>query len=186
MVHASQFPKLAPLLQYLESLSGKMNLSSVEQLLVESAVETTDLAAACIFDDRHYQRNKIAYSEWFDLLVLCWKPGQASAIHDHAASSCGFKILSGIASEQVYERTGAVDHDGELVRPIAQRTYHKGKICLAQDRDIHRISNESAQDNLITLHIYSPALHMNVYKIDPSLNSIGAHEPNRTERILPT
>lgn len=172
MIVPCKTPKLAPLLRYLNSLSQKMELPLLEQALLESDLSIDDVQDACIFGDKNYHRNKIACSDWYDLLVICWKPGQASAIHDHTASSCGFKILTGVATEQVYERTGNRDDEGEFVRGVSQRSYACGEICLAQDQDIHRISNESASEKLVTLHVYSPPLHMSFYKLDPSLGPV--------------
>lgn len=167
---AEKYPKLTPLLRYLESLSAKMELPLLKQALVESDVTIDDVRSACVFGDKHYQRNKVACSDWFDLLVICWKPGQASLIHDHSGSSCGFKILSGTSTETIYQRSGGGNEVGDFVRPVSRRTYSVGELCLAQDQDIHRISNESATEELVTLHIYSPPLQMSYYALDPALN----------------
>ena len=167
---AETFPKLKPLLGYLESLRGRMDLPLLHQALLESDVQLEDVTSACTFAEKHYQRNKIATSDWFDLLVICWKPGQASLIHDHTDSSCGFKILTGTATEVVYERTSGSGDLGDYVRPVSKRCYAPGEICLAHDNDIHRISIDAARENLVTLHVYSPPLRMSYYNLDPALN----------------
>ncbi|MBX7145577.1 MAG: cysteine dioxygenase family protein [Oligoflexia bacterium] len=161
------FPKLRPLKSYLDSLKQSVELDTLGQVLRECEVTAQDVQSACLFCDEHYQRNLIAQSAWYDLLVLCWKPGQASLIHDHANSRCGFKILKGVATETVYSR---IPTSPEYVAPRSNRSYQQGQICLAEDRDIHKISNESSTEALITLHCYSPPLKMSVYKLaDDSL-----------------
>lgn len=40
-----------------------------------------------LFGADHYVRNCVLRTEAFELLVLCWAPGQESRIHDHATSS---------------------------------------------------------------------------------------------------
>ncbi len=177
---AQTFPKLKPLLRYLESLKCRMELPLLHQSLLESDIRLDDVTKACTFAEKHYQRNKIATSDWFDLLVICWKPGQASLIHDHKDSSCGFKILTGTATEVVYERTSGRGELGEHVRPVTKRSYAPSEICLAHDNDIHRISNESVSDNLVTLHVYSPPLQMSYYSLDPALNL----PPDQNDREL--
>lgn len=161
-------PKLTPLCRYLDSLTARMDLVVLEQVLNENQISIEDVSNACVFDEQHYQRNKIGTSAWYDLLVICWRPGQASAIHDHTNSSCGFKILTGTATELVYERS---EDSSDFVRPIRKRAYAAGDLCLAQDHDIHRISNDSASADLVTLHVYSPPLQMKFYELEPSLRA---------------
>src|SRR3712207_6489683 len=38
------------------------------------------------FGAEHYQRKLLCRTSRFDLLILCWQPGQASTIHDHSHS----------------------------------------------------------------------------------------------------
>ena len=168
-------PKLAPLCRYLDSLTARMDLSILEQVLNENQIGIDDVTDACVYDEQRYQRNKIGTSPWYDLLVICWRPGQATAIHDHTSSSCGFKVLTGTATELVYEKT---DDAGDFVRPVRKGAYATGQLCLAQDHDIHRISNDSASENLVTLHIYSPPLQMKFYEMEPSLQAPGALSGN--------
>jgi len=164
----SLFPKLKPLAAYLDSLTARMDLEVIERLLAESAVTVTDVKDACNFCDTNYQRNKIGTSGWYDLLVICWRPGQATAIHDHMGSSCGFKILAGSSTEVAYECASKKPGPNDCVHPVRQRIYKTGELCLAQDNDIHRISNDSPIEDLVTLHIYSPPLKMHCYECDPA------------------
>lgn len=164
---AATLPKLTskidPVLVYLESLKERADLVVLNKLLEASGATADDVKEHCIFHDNHYSRNKVAGSDWFDFYVMCWKPNQASTIHDHQNSSCAFRILEGTATEVVYDLK-----DG-YVYPIRSRTYSFGEICAAQDGEIHKITNESSNDNLITLHIYSPPLQMSCYEVAPGV-----------------
>ena len=57
--------------------------------------------------------------------------------------------------------------DNEMVVPVSSRQLDEGSICVSQDSDIHQMSNLQADDaDLVTLHIYSPALlSMNAYSL---------------------
>ena len=56
-----------------------------------------DSLAECVnFHERSYQRNRIYRTPGYELLVLCWRSGQRSPIHDHGRSSCGVLILEAI------------------------------------------------------------------------------------------
>ena len=39
----------------------------------------------------------------YNLLILCWGPGQGSPIHDHSNSDCFVKILSGQLKETLFK-----------------------------------------------------------------------------------
>lgn len=157
-------PKISPVFEFLHSLNKRSNLFELKDLLTKANVTPDDLSEFCKFNDSHYARNKIAGSEWFDLYLMCWKPGQCSAIHDHTDSSCAFKILAGIATEIGCE---LVNREKNYVRKKNVAEYHEGSCCVAQDGEIHQICNLSSDTNLITLHVYSPPLKMSVYEIDP-------------------
>ncbi len=163
-------PKLNPLINYLDSLNTKANLDSLEELLQNISVNTDDLKDYCIFGDSTYNRNPIKDSRWYSILLLCWRSGQFSPIHDHSGSSCAFKIIKGEATEILYKHVG----DG-LVEPIAKRLYREGDLCLAQDSDTHKIFNRSNTADLVTLHVYSPALHMRYYNLKPERQASEEH-----------
>jgi cysteine dioxygenase len=98
----------------------------------------------------------------YQALILCWRNGQRSPIHDHKGSSCGVKILQGEATETVftYAKNG-------MIIPTVTKEYPVGMSMGSQDADIHQVSNLAADGEcLITLHIYSPPLEvMNVYSL---------------------
>ena len=162
-------PCLMAIESYLETLTARADLPILEELLASLRFVPEEFKDVALFHDKHYQRNHISGSDWYDLFLMCWKPGQSSAIHDHAGSSCALKIVSGTATETGYALSKP---DSPLVIEGAKRRYFSGSLCLAQDGEIHRISNDSPNENLMTIHIYSPPLRMNVYEIDPI--SVGA------------
>lgn len=111
------------------------------------------------FDPERYSRNLLSAGPAYQALILCWLPGQESVIHDHVGSSCGVMVLQGTCTEVFFERRA----DGSL-SPRAPQDLPPGAICGAQDDNIHKICNHSADTNLVTLHIYSPPLSlMNTY-----------------------
>jgi cysteine dioxygenase len=109
------------------------------------------------FSDERYSRNLLAYGPQFYALVLCWKPGQASPIHDHKGASCGVRVIEGVATETSFAR-----EKGRLVEKSVT-TMSAGEVCGSFDEDIHEIRN-NGDGNLVTLHIYSPYLdNINLY-----------------------
>ncbi len=127
---------------------------------------SVDLDSLCVKDycatnAECYTRNRVHQNDHFELVVICWKPGQESAIHDHGVSNCLYLVVSG---EMVEDRFRAVpEGDPE---PTESCTYQRGDITVAVGAEIHRIANRGAE-NLVTLHIYSPPLDENVTMFTP-------------------
>ena len=70
--------------------------------------------------------------------------------------------MRGTVTETIFDRTP----DG-LIFPTTTQSLHEGDVCGSEDSDIHQISNLQADgQDLITLHVYSPALNvMGVYSL---------------------
>src|SRR5688572_17850126 len=156
--------RLAPLLAYLEGLRpgeraelGKLSgiLKGLDTLRFED-VDTRQL-----FSDAGYTRIRLAGNDQFEILLMGWRPGQQSPIHDHAKSTCGARVLKGIASETGFRFTASGHLLAEGTRPTPE-----GAVFASQDCDIHLIANYEAT-NLCTLHVYSPPLiRMTQYRFD--------------------
>lgn len=153
-------PKLEPLLDYLHGLTDRGELGRLAELLGDLDVTGKDLSAWCSFGSKAYKRNTIARGEMFELLALCWRSRQATPIHDHRGSSCAFRVIEGTGVEIRYEKT-----DCGLVVPTESVTMQPGYVCAAEDEDIHQVVNAQCEEsNLITMHLYTPALHhINTY-----------------------
>ncbi|HMO35336.1 MAG TPA: cysteine dioxygenase family protein [Gemmatales bacterium] len=156
---------LKPLFDYLDACQEPVNLAQLEALLKSCPITRNDLKEFIQFNENTYRRNRIRMSDWYECLVLCWKPGQKSYIHDHQGSSCCFKVIEGTALEMICARTGR-SAELPLVRPIDSRTLEAGIVCGSLSAHIHEVINPSQTHDLITLHIYSPPLNMQIYEYD--------------------
>lgn len=145
---------LAPLVDYLDSLTGRADLNELSARLVQSQVTVDDVRDFARFEPDGYCRNLVAHGPWYHLLVLCWRSGQRSPIHDHAESTCAFKVLTGVCSETVFE----VAASGQVF-PVNTVHHAAGSIVATQDADTHQVSNLQVSGvDLVTLHIYTPPL----------------------------
>jgi cysteine dioxygenase len=111
-----------------------------------------DLGEHLRYKEQCYARNIVMANDHFELVVICWRPGQASAVHDHGVSNCVYLVTEGTASEQLFD----LDARGEP-RPAKSRTWNRGDITLADGKTIHQVLNSTDHD-LVTIHIYSPPL----------------------------
>lgn len=162
MTSVTQNPKITQLIEYLEGLTQRPALSEVTQQLESFDITTEELGDYVQFHSSKYQRNLIFQNEHFQLICLCWKSGQKSHIHDHAESSCGIKVVTGIISETVFERNS----EG-YIEPVSTTHFGKG-VLGSEDSDIHQISNLQGPDqDLVTIHCYAPPLKkMKVFSLD--------------------
>jgi len=138
----------------LDAYTARIPLNVLTNGLQRLHVDFTALEKFVQFSPERYRRNLFRAGPAYHALVLCWRNGQRSPIHDHRGSTCGVRVIRGEATETVFEMT-ARGH----VYAGRSRQLPEGFICATQDQDIHQISNLQPDNvDLITLHIYSPPL----------------------------
>ena len=145
--------KLQELLGSLDFYAHRVPLTELTRRLEDLSITLEDVADCAVFGEDHYRRNLIRAGPAYHALVLCWRAGQRSPIHDHRGSSCAVRVLKGVATETQFEKT----HEG-LIYPTFSRKLPAGTVCASQDNDIHQMSNLQSGLDLVTLHIYSPPL----------------------------
>jgi cysteine dioxygenase len=153
---------LEDLFEFLDHLNGRAPLERLTGLLRGLNVSCDEFAEHVLFSDRTYRRNLIRSGRWYNALVLCWKNGQRSPIHDHAESSCGVRVLRGTMTETIFE---FAPHGH--VKAVSSHDYPAGSVIGSQDDDLHQVSNlQDGDTDLVTLHVYSPPLTlMGTYSI---------------------
>ena len=121
------------------------------------------------FCDDHYARNLICRTAQFELLVLCWKPGQASTIHDHAGSLNVTRLYLGELTSRRFRRRdggrGVSEAGGAAsgglprgpVELIDEQVIADSGAATVDRGEIHQLANESGTE-LITVHLYAPPL----------------------------
>ena len=149
----------------LDRTRGRLPLEAILEWFGEHPMSADDIAEYLVFNPKHYVRNLLHNGPDYQALVLCWRNGQRSPIHNHRGSACGVKVLSGTATETIFER-GA----NGLVMPVSSRSLQPGHTCASVDDDTHQVSNlQAGTADLVTLHIYSPALlRMEVFSLETS------------------
>ena len=155
----SECSGISELVGWLDKIDRRPGLDELEMKLSSIEVNISALKCCIGYSKEGYQRNLIQKNEFYELVAICWIPGQLTPIHDHVGSDCAFKIINGVSTETTY----SLNEDG-LAYQIGVREYRAGEICASDEPDIHRVSNNS-DNELINLHVYSPPLHAyNTYK----------------------
>ncbi len=164
---------LQSLVKALESVSSAPGLDQIYEWLENAQVSTDELQPYLGFKEGNYWRHRVCRNEFVEMLVLCWRPGQRTPIHDHNGSHGGVKILEGM----LWETTFTYDSVTGLAYKRA-REYSPGAVTGSDVPDIHQLGNPdvSGQD-LVTIHVYAPPLGvLHTYK--PGSAKIDLYTPD--------
>jgi len=119
-----------------------------------------------MFNDRRYARNLVEANEHFELMVICWKVGQVSPIHNHEFSACWMACVEGEIQEEYFHQkqkpTCSLEHPC-----CACPQLEIGKVSIHQKGEVGYISDEIALHRIrpsgdncgVSIHIYSPPIH---------------------------
>src|SRR6185503_7709656 len=70
----------------INNLKEVPSLEEIREWFSKLNIRRRDYESYRMFTPRKYARNLIARSEYAELLLLCWRSGQRTPIHDHGGS----------------------------------------------------------------------------------------------------
>jgi cysteine dioxygenase len=148
-------------------------LRTVNRWLQEVEIDAEELRPFRSFKVGTYARHRVFRNQFAELLVLCWRPGQRTPIHDHNGSYGAVRVIEGVMWETMF----ALNEARELYYRSAREWNQRG-VTGADVPDIHQLGNpEVSGQDLVTLHLYAPPLGvLNTYKIGSS--EIGHYTPD--------
>ena len=152
---------LAETIEELKQTARGLTLPDLRQLILKLKPDSSEISPFAQFTDNHYARNLVYKTPDFEVLVLCWRPGQRSPIHDHGASICTVYTVDGVLSADNYRKTA-----GGHVRADYSEDFKPGSVLSIQTTEIHQVSNLQDSSDLISLHFYLTPLENNfVYSV---------------------
>lgn len=135
----------------LQELFGRLDL---KDLLVNEHIH---------FCNESYARNLICRTPRFDMLVLCWRPGHATTIHDHAGSLNVTRVFSGRLTSRAYEAYERPKPGHILVKQTQEDHLGRNDFSCVDYAGIHQLANTS-DGELVTVHVYArPLKDITVY-----------------------
>lgn len=120
------------------------------------------------FCDQGYRCKLLCRTPRFDMLILCWKPGQASTIHNHANSLNVTRVYQGVLTSRMFAPASKTPTSSRCCHPPALQVHleadlSKNQLAAVDRHQIHQLANTSTE-NLITLHVYAqPLQSLQVY-----------------------
>jgi cysteine dioxygenase len=144
----------------IRELSEVPSLEQIKRWFAALLLRQRDYDCYRMFADRKYARNLVVRSQFAELLLLCWKPGQRTPIHDHGGSVGVVAVCEGLLTETMFEHLP----EGR-VRPYDTFKWGPGSITGADVPDIHQLLNLQPEGrDMVTLHCYAPPLSvLNTY-----------------------
>jgi cysteine dioxygenase len=133
----------------------KVDIEKLGKLMEDYQSNENDWCKYAFFDQHKYTRNLVdAGNNHFNLVVLCWNPGQSSPIHDHANSHCLFKCLDGELAETIY---GFPD-SSKPMEIVKESIFKRNQVDYMNDKlGLHKVSNNTNYP-AISIHLYSPPI----------------------------
>ncbi|XP_046646255.1 cysteine dioxygenase type 1-like isoform X2 [Daphnia pulicaria] len=135
--------------------SDPVDMDHVKDLMERYSSNPADWGKFAIFDSTHYTRILVDEGNGkFNLILLCWGPGQGSPIHDHADAHCFMKMLDGTLKEVRYDwpsgsNAQELHETSSTVLKVNEVSYINDSIGL------HQVGNTSDK-GAVSLHLYSP------------------------------
>jgi cysteine dioxygenase len=161
---------LAKLLNVLKNDWSVISPARMQDILNRLVVTTEEVEPHALFSEKRYARNLVYKDREFEIMIMCWKAGQRSSIHDHAGSLGGIRILQGELTECLFERAA-----NGMIKSLSSADYAIEEPRVEETSLIHQISNLQAEEGkTVSVHIYIPPLvRMNVYSLeDPAVRNI--------------
>ena len=169
---------LPRLVEALSALRDAPTFGQLREWFERAEIGAESLAPYVNFRPGNYVRTRVLLNEHVEVLVLCWKPGHYTSIHDHNGSYSVIRVLEGRMHETIYDFGG-----GRGLREGESHAWEPGHVTTADIPDIHRIGNapDSGRD-MITLHCYSPPFDViRTYKVGS--REIGTLRPEAPREV---
>lgn len=151
---------------------GLITRDGVLDLCSNIRITDSSLAPYVFYDDAFYTRNLIYRDDLFEVMTICWRPGQKTAVHTHNGQLCWMIMQRGDLGVVDYKWLGC-DHpenqnvvgidciagsDHTTLEVIREVEASAGGPVVTADKlqTIHRLRNLSeTAESAVSIHVYS-------------------------------
>jgi cysteine dioxygenase len=138
--------------------SAFSSVDEVQAFAEGNTLEPNSLSRYLFWDAQHYTRNLIDKTSLYELIAICWEPGQMSSIHNHRDQNCWMMVPIGRLLVQNYR---------VLAQDLTAGTSEIEKIDLIEmnpenpravnpKEPVHRVYNpRELGGRAVSVHIYS-------------------------------
>ncbi len=153
---------LADLVTIMSAQKATPSLDEVYEWLENADISDSEIAPYMGFKEGNYWRHRVCRNEFAEMLVLCWRPGHRTPIHDHNGSHGVVRVHKGVMWETIF----CFDPERGLCYSSGRERL-PGEVTGSDVPDIHQLGNpEVSGQDLVTIHIYAPPLGvLRTYKV---------------------
>lgn len=131
-------------------------------------IPATEFMQYAFWKQKGYTRNCIERTADFELLLLCWNPGDTTPIHCHGEQRCWVYQVSGQLEEVVYS-----EKTPKGFIPNIQKEVKAGDVSYMDDSlGYHTLCNNSDSKS-ISLHLYAKPIDSCTYFDKNANNFVG-------------
>lgn len=145
------------LVRELERLPYDEFAAGLTELTRSHGVDRASLEPYAFFSPRHYTRNLIFKNDVFEMLALCWEPGQQSSIHNHRDQQCWMVMGEGVLENhnfRVHDRDEATK-TCRLEATSVLRISRDAPLAVDPDEPVHLVRCAEGGARALSVHIYS-------------------------------
>ncbi len=130
----------------------------VYDYLQHHPVEVDSIQKYLFWSSEFYTRNLIFKDDRFEMMAICWEPGQVSRVHNHCEQRCWMTVPIGRLKGQNFA-VETIDESTGFCKLRETDTFELAE-CLAAkvelEEPIHQILNlPEYDDRAVSIHIYS-------------------------------
>lgn len=130
----------------------------VYDFLSENPVDVDSITKYFYWSEQSYTRNLIYRDSRFELMAICWEPGQVSRIHNHCDQKCWMTVPVGRLRGQNFA-VDAIDEPRGYCKLRETDAFELSDCLTAKvelEEPIHQMLNlEEFNQRAVSLHIYS-------------------------------
>ena len=145
------------ILEMMRIPSRDLKLEQLDTLFQRLDLNNDLIRKNIFFSEAAYARNLVCRTPRFDMLVLCWKPGQVTTVHDHVNSLNVTRVFEGILTARNFEIAERPSEEKAITKMVGEETLESDTVSNVDFGGIHQLANTSDGD-LITIHVYAPPL----------------------------
>ena len=135
----------------LDSLIEQLSNGSKEEykaIGVTLDLPLSELLPYTFWSDKHYTRNCIDKTNDFELILLCWEPGQETSVHCHGGEECWVYMIDGELEESHYK------YENDILEKVnTDKLLSGAKSFMSDEIGYHKLVNNTS-NRAISLHLY--------------------------------
>lgn len=134
------------------------DVDGMERFIASRHVDPASLEPFLFWSKQHYTRNLVDDTDLYNLIAICWEPGQGSSIHNHKGQNCWMSAPVGRLIVQNY-RVVAEDLGRNYceIDPTEKFEIYSERPCAVQAQTpVHAVYNpREFGQRAVSLHLYS-------------------------------